>query len=55
MVGSKDHTNVSQDNSVRLTMESLSVDEQQEFEDLMNQAREEVNVNFLSHFMVDWQ
>jgi hypothetical protein len=39
MTGPKDRTNVFLYNILWLTMKSLSVDKQQEFEDLMNQAR----------------
>jgi hypothetical protein len=52
MVGPKDHTTVSPDNILRPFMESLSTNEQQEFEDLINQDREEKE-RFLSHFTVD--
>lgn len=42
MVGSKGRSNVSWDNILRLTIKSLSTNEQHEFEDLMNQVREAV-------------
>jgi hypothetical protein len=35
MVGSKDYTNATPSNIIRLTMESLAVEEQQRFEYLM--------------------
>lgn len=40
MAGSKDSIDVSQGNILRLTRESLSIDEQQQFEDLMKQCDE---------------
>jgi hypothetical protein len=63
MASSKNRTNVTPDNIVRPTMESLSVEEQQ-FEDLMKQCdddalrrraqvREEAKEKFFSHFTVD--
>jgi hypothetical protein len=33
MVGSKDHTNISSDNILNPNVESLTVDEQQQYED----------------------
>lgn len=60
MASSKGRPNVSQDNSLRPTLESLSTDEQQEFEHLMkqwdekalrqhNRVLEEAKEKFLSH------
>jgi hypothetical protein len=49
MVGSKDHTDISSDNIHRSVVESLSADEQQQYEDFMRQAKE----RFLSQFTVD--
>jgi hypothetical protein len=62
MVGPKDHTNASPDNFLRLTMECLSVDEQQWFEDLMKQLDDDVlrqcawvheEAKFWSHLTLD--
>jgi hypothetical protein len=49
MAGSKDHTDISPDSILRTVVESLSVDKQQQYEDLMHQAKE----RFLSQFTVD--
>jgi hypothetical protein len=49
MVDSKDHTNISLDNILRPAVESLSANEQQQYEDFMRQAKE----RFLSQFTVD--
>lgn len=38
---------------MRIALKSLSADEQQQFEDLMNKMWEEAKEKFLSHFMVD--
>jgi hypothetical protein len=40
MVGSKDHTDISLDNILKPVVESLTVDEQQQYEDYMRQAKE---------------
>jgi hypothetical protein len=40
MAGSNYRFHVSQDNILRPTLEGLSVDKQEEFEDLMSQAHE---------------
>jgi hypothetical protein len=64
MVGSKDHTDISSDNILRPAVESLPIDEQQLYEDLMSQVREdacrhsakaeeEATEKFLSYFTVD--
>jgi hypothetical protein len=64
MAGFKDHIDVSQDNILRPTVESLSIDEQQRYQDLMSQVeedaccqlakvQEEAKEKFLSQFMVD--
>jgi hypothetical protein len=42
MAGSKDHTDVSITNIIRTTMEALSVDDQQPFDDLIKCKEEEV-------------
>jgi hypothetical protein len=49
MADSKDHTNISPDNILKPTVESLTVDEQQQYEDYMRQAKEK----FLSQYTVD--
>jgi hypothetical protein len=49
MVGSKDHTDISPDNILKPVVESLTADEQQQYEDYMHQAREK----FLSQYTVD--
>jgi hypothetical protein len=49
MVDSKDHTDISLDNIRKPAIESLSADEQQQYEDYMRQAKEK----FLSQFSVD--
>jgi hypothetical protein len=49
MVGSKDHTDISQDNILKPAIESLATDEQQQYEDYMRQAKEK----FLSQYMVN--
>jgi accessory colonization factor AcfC len=49
MVDSKYHTGISLDNILRPVVESLTADEQKQYEDLMHQAKE----NFLSQFTVD--
>jgi hypothetical protein len=42
MTGFKDHTNISQDNILRPIVESLSTNEQQRYQDLMSQVKEDV-------------
>jgi hypothetical protein len=49
MAGSKDHTYISPDNILKPAIESLTVDEQQQYEDYMRQAKEK----FLSQYTVD--
>jgi hypothetical protein len=49
MAGSKDHTDISPDNILKMTVENLMTDEQQQFEDYMRQAKDK----FLSQYMVD--
>jgi hypothetical protein len=49
MAGSKDHTDISPDNILKAAVESLTADEQQQYEDYMRQAKEK----FLSQYMVD--
>jgi hypothetical protein len=48
MVDSKDHTDISPDNILKSVIESLTVDEQQKYEDYMRQANEK----FLSQYTV---
>jgi hypothetical protein len=40
MAGSKDHTDISPDNIMKLAVESLTADEQHQYEDYMRQAKE---------------
>jgi hypothetical protein len=40
MAGSKDHTDISPNNILKLTVESLTTDGQQQYEDYMCQAKE---------------
>jgi hypothetical protein len=49
MAGSKDHTDISPDNILKPAVESLTADEQQQYEYYMRQAREK----FLSQYTVD--
>jgi hypothetical protein len=42
MVRSKDHTDFSTTSIIKLTMEALSADDRQHFEDLMRRGEEEV-------------
>ena len=49
MAGSKDHTDISPDNILKPAVESLTADEQQQYEDYMRQAKEK----FLSQYTVD--
>jgi hypothetical protein len=49
MAGSKDHTDISPDNILKPTIESLTADEQQQYEDYMRQAKEK----FLSQYTMD--
>jgi hypothetical protein len=49
MVSSKDHTDISPDNILKPAVESLTTDEQQQYEDYMRQAKEK----FLSQYTVD--
>jgi hypothetical protein len=49
MAGSKDHIDISPDNILKLAIESLTADEQQQYEDYMRQAKEK----FLSQYTVD--
>jgi hypothetical protein len=49
MVGSKDHTDISPDNILKPAVESLTTDEQQQYEDYMLQVKEK----FLSQYTVD--
>jgi hypothetical protein len=49
MAGSKDHTDISPDNILKPAVESLTADEQQQYEDYMRQAKEKL----LSQYMVN--
>jgi hypothetical protein len=49
MAGSKDHTDISPDNILKPTVESLTANEQQPYEDYMRQAKKK----FLSQYTVD--
>jgi hypothetical protein len=49
MAGSKDHTGISPDNILKPVVESLTTDEQQQYEDYMRQAKEK----FLPQYTVD--
>jgi hypothetical protein len=49
MAGSKDHTDISPNNILKLTVESLTTDGQQQYEDYMCQAKEKT----LSQYTVD--
>jgi hypothetical protein len=49
MAGSKDHTDISPDNILKPAVESLTTDEQQQYEDYMRQTKEK----FLSQYTVD--
>jgi hypothetical protein len=49
MAGSKDHIDISPDNILKPAVESLTVDEQKQYEDYMRQAKEK----FLSQYTVD--
>jgi hypothetical protein len=49
MIDSKDHTNISLDNILKPVVESLTTDEQLQYEDYMRQAKEK----FLSQYTMD--
>jgi hypothetical protein len=49
MTGSKDHTDISPDNILKPIVESLTADEQQQYENYMRQTKEK----FLSQYPVD--
>jgi hypothetical protein len=49
MVSSKDHTEISPDNILKSNVESLTDDDQQQYEDYMRQAKKK----FLSQYTVD--
>jgi hypothetical protein len=49
MAGSKGHVDISPDNIMKPTVEGLTADEQQQYEDYMRQAKEK----FLSQYTVD--
>jgi hypothetical protein len=49
MVSYKDHTDISLDNILKVAVESLTIDEQQQYEDYMRQAKDK----FLSQYTMD--
>jgi hypothetical protein len=51
MVGFKDHTDISPNNILMLTVESLTAEEQQQYKDYIRQAKEK----FLSQYTIDHQ
>jgi hypothetical protein len=57
MASSKDRTKVSLSNIMKPTLESLSAEDQQQFEDYIRQQqaqeRKEAKVKYLAHFKVD--
>jgi hypothetical protein len=53
MPGSKDLNDVSPGNDTRLTMDDLSGDEREEFEDCLKKLREETRMWYLLHFTTD--
>jgi hypothetical protein len=44
MIGSKDHTDISPDNILKPAVESLTTDEQQQYEDYMRQTKKKILV-----------
>lgn len=53
MAGSKDHSNVYPSNIIEPAMETLSVEDQQEFEEHKGQLIKEAQTKFLASFKVD--
>jgi hypothetical protein len=53
MADSKDHSDISPSNIVKPTMENLSTEDQQEFEDYKRQLIEEVETEYLANIKVD--
>jgi hypothetical protein len=53
MVSSKDNSDVSPNNIIKPTMETLSVEDQQEFEEHKEQVIKEAQAKFLTNFKVD--
>lgn len=53
MAGSKDHSDVSPNNIIVPTMETLSAEEQQEFEEYMEQLIKEAKPKYLTNFKAD--
>jgi hypothetical protein len=49
MAGSKDHTDISPDNILKPSFESMTINEQQQYEDYMRQAKDKL----LSQYTVD--
>jgi hypothetical protein len=53
MVGSMDRTNVFLSNIVKPTLENLSAEDQQQFEDYKRQLIKEAEAEYLDNFKVD--
>jgi hypothetical protein len=53
MVGSRDHSDVSPSNIIKLTLEVLSAEDQQEFKEHKEHLIKEVHAKFLPNFKVD--
>jgi hypothetical protein len=53
MVGSKDSSDVSPNNIIEPTMETLPAEDQQEFEEHKEQLIKKVHAKFLANFKVD--
>jgi hypothetical protein len=53
MTSSKDHSDVSPNNIIEPTMETLSAEEQHEFEEYMEQLIKEAKAKYLSNFKAD--
>jgi hypothetical protein len=53
MAGSRDNSNVSPSNIIEPTWETLSVDEQHQFEEHKEQLIQEAKAKFLANFKVD--
>jgi hypothetical protein len=53
MASSKDRTDVSPNNIVKLTLENLSTEDHQKFENYKRQLIEEVQARYLANFKMD--
>jgi hypothetical protein len=53
MVGLKDHSDISLSNIIEPTIESLSGEDQQEFEEHKKQLIKDAEVKYLANFKVD--